>query len=411
MPTRHFRTSRRLATGTVVFVLAGCTAEEPRSLAWCEAAGGEPVSLSAGASRWQREGVSLRFTEVWRRGGARPGEELSFPFAIAVSSVHGRLALADFELAEAVVVSANGDWEGPWTRSGSGPGEVRAPLGVAWDSAGSLLIYDIGRHTLIRMAGPVSITSESPVPPGFGGPVFQSGGFEWTATAADGTLYLEPSPQPLEDQALAETRVLRWTPGKTFADTIVLDTIPLVTDVDADLVVPGSPRPVLAPGSDGRLAIGGEDGHYRIRMIGPAGAIERTVCRDVPSIPLTQQEIGAEATPDLPAGPETERRLAAIRAAPRPDPPAPFGRMFYSTDGQLWVQRNRPSPGNAHDRYFGVPGANWDVFAPDGEWLGQTVAPPAARIMAATGETVYALEESADGAIWLVALRLDFEPN
>jgi hypothetical protein len=329
---------------------------------------------------------------------------------MSVSGRHGRIALADFQLGEAVVVDTNGEWEGPWTRPGSGPGEVRAPLGVAWDTAGMLLVYDIGRHVLIRLAGPDSLSDESPVPTSFGGPVYQSGEFAWAATQGNGTLFLEPIPDVLEAGSRAEIRILRWVAGNLSADTVVMDTVPLVVGYGSALVLPGAPRPLLASTDDGRLALGGEDGHYRIRLIGPDGGLERTICRDLPSLPLTAQETGEQATQDTPDGPGTERSLAAIRAAPRPDPPGAMGRMFYDSDGRLWVQRERPSPNVAADRYFGVAGATWDLFDARGDWLGETIAPPAARIMAATGSAAYALEESADGALWLVALRLDLTP-
>lgn len=407
--TRLRRAILRCGWALLLLLVFACAPEEPPSFDWCESLDSEPVVFAAGASRWQRERVTLRFTEMWRRGGTRDGEELIFPFAIAVSPAHGRIALADFRLEQTVVIGANGEWEGPWTRQGAGPGEVRSPLGVAWDTAGHLVVYDIGRHVLLRLAGPDSVFSETAVPPAFGGPVFQAGGFEWTATQPDGTIYIEPSPLSLDDDEV-ETRILRWSPATGAIDTIAVDTLPVVPEHEPEMVLPGAPRPVLAPAVGDGFATGGGDGHYRIRLMAPDGRPERTVCRDASPVPITAIENGTEAPPDLAEGPETERLLAAIRDAPRPEPPAPFARMFYGSDGRLWVQRDRPEPNSAHDRYFGVAGARWDVFSSAGEWLGETIAPPAARIMAATEAVAYAIEESADGALWLLALRLDMVP-
>lgn len=408
--TRLTRAFRRTPRPVFVVLVLACASEEPPSFDWCESLDGEPVVFAAGASRWQRERVTLRFVEIWRRGGTRDGEELIFPFAMAVSPVHGRVALADFRLEQTVVIGANGEWEGPWTRQGSGPGEVRSPLGVAWDTAGHLVVYDIGRHVLLRLAAPDSVFSETSVPPAFGGPVFQSGSFEWTATQPDGTLFIEPSPQPL-DEDLVETRILRWSPATGRIDTVAADTLPVVPGPEPDMILPGAPRPVLAPAMAGGFAAGGGDGHYRIRLIGPDDRPERTLCRDVATLPMTGSENGTETPSELAEGPDTERMLAAIRDAPRREPPAPFARMFYGSDGRLWVQRDRPEPLNAQDRYFGVAGATWDVFSPAGEWLGETIAPSAVRIMAATDAVAYAIEESADGALWLVALRLELAPS
>jgi hypothetical protein len=389
----------------LVWLTTACASDA--GLDWCVASAGEPVTVNTGASRWDRQDVALRFTESWRRGGTNEGEELIFPFTMAISPVDGRLALADFQLAEAIVVGEDGTWEGAWTRAGRGPGEVQAPLGVAWDEEGRLVVYDIGRHRLIRLSSPHTLDGETEVPPEFGGPVFQTGGLEWTATLGDGTIFLEPMTTAIDDRSAAEVRVLRWTPGTASADTIVLDTVPLVPGLEMDMVVPGSPRPVLAPAADGRLAVGGVDARYRIRVQDAGGSAVRTICRAAAALPLTPIETGAEKPSELADGPETERMLAVLRASPRPDPPAPFGRMFWGSDGRLWVQRERPEPNDIYDRYFGITGATWDVFDSDGDWLGQASAPPGLRLMAATAETAYALEEATDGALWLVALRLD----
>lgn len=51
---------------------------------WCAAEAGEPIVLAA-ASRWEEDGVALRFEELWRAGGLNEGEELAFPFSMAAA--------------------------------------------------------------------------------------------------------------------------------------------------------------------------------------------------------------------------------------------------------------------------------------------------------------------------------------
>lgn len=61
------------------------------------------------------------------------------------------------------------------------------------------------------------------------------------------------------------------------------------------------------------------------------------------------------------------------------------------TSGRLWVQRERPVPGGSTGPW-GVPGATYDVFDPGGAYLGRVEAPDEARLLAASGDTAWALE-------------------
>lgn len=91
------------------------------------------------------------------------------------------------------------------------PREVQSPLGAAWDDAGNLLIYDIGRHRIMRLSAPRTLRDEIEVPPEVGGPVWDDGGLAWTATTGDGAVYIEPLlPQFENVPSQAAAIVLRW---------------------------------------------------------------------------------------------------------------------------------------------------------------------------------------------------------
>lgn len=387
----------------------GACESEPRP-EWCTAESGEPVILPGAVSQWEDDGVSLRFTELWRAGGLNEGEELAFPIS-ASAAADGRLAIADFGLGESIVVHPDGTWEGSWTRKGEGPGEVQSPLGAAWDEAGNLLIYDVGRHRIMRLSAPRTLRDEIEVPPEVGGPIWVDGGLAWTATTGDGAVYIEPLLLGFGNlPAEAPVVVLRWMPGRARADTIVRAAVPIISNGDhSGMIVPGTARPVVAPAAREVFAVGGTGSDYVIRVMTEDGRAIRTICRDTPPLPLTEIERGEEPPAGSDPGPELERRLAAIRAAPRPDP-APFGRMFYDAAGRLWVQRDRPAPFTA-DHVLGVAGATFDLFSPSGAWLAETRAPAGSHILAATGDRAYALEESEEGALWIVAYDLHRGPS
>jgi hypothetical protein len=81
--------------------------------------------------------------------------------------------------------------------------------------------------------------------------------------------------------------------------------------------------------------------------------------------------------------------------------------MFHSSDGRLWVQRDRPAPLMEHDVMLGVAGARYDVFDAEGRYLGEVQAPERLRALGATREEVYGFEIDDQGAIWVVAYRME----
>lgn len=319
--------------------------------------------------------------------------------------------LPTFNSARQIVVNPDGTWDGSWTRTGSGPGEVRSPLGAAWDDAGNLLVYNIARHRIVRLLAARALRDEIEVPPELGAPIMEAGGLAWTATTGEGAIYIEPLLPPFDNVPSEATAVaIRWMPGQAGVDTIVRVRVPIIPlDQHTGTILPGAARPVIAPAAGGTFAVGGTASGYVVRVMGDEGEPIRTICRNTPSLPLTDVERGEAAPPGWDPGPELERTLAAIRAARRPEP-APFGRMFYDAVGRLWVQRDRATPFSV-DQVYGVAGAAFDLFATSGEWLGETRAPATARILAATADRAYALEESDEGTLWLVAYRLHLDPS
>lgn len=389
----------------VLCIVAGGCGEPPPE-PWCDAGleeEGVEVVQSSGPGRWEREGLVPRLAEQWRAAGLREGEELALPVSIAASP-DGWIAVPDFLLGQVMVVDPTGSWQGSWTRSGEGPGEVLRPVAAAWNGAGRLAVFDVDGPKVVFVEDGEVAGEELPVDPSLVGPIRAAGELGWAGLRPDGGVLLIPAPTSVEGEGTAYPRgslvLLELEPGAA-PDTLARDTVPTL-EPTSTAPVPGWPRLMAAVGAGGRLAVGGEAAHYRIDIYDPDGRHVRRVCRTSEPPPLRPDEIG---------GDEPGRNFLSdrIRTAPRPEDPAPFGRFFLGAGGRLWVQRERPNPVGQAERFYGRPGASFDVFETNGEYLGEVQAPLRARLQAAAGDTVWAFEFGDLDEAWLVAYRLDLE--
>jgi len=159
----------------------------------------------------------------------------------------------------------------------------------------------------------------------------------------------------------------------------------------------------MAVAADGRVAVAGYSDAYEIRILGPAGE-EAAWCRPAAGLPIRSDERGEDLDPD---DPTLTAILAAIRDSPTPEQPAPIGRLMFGRHGRLWVERDRPSPANPLEFQIGRPGSLYDVFDPEGRYLGEVRAPARARLVAASGDRVWAFEAGEFDVTWVVAYRLE----
>lgn len=396
--------------------ILACGGERAADAGWCRdglSANAEAV-VARGEGAWARAGRTPRLVERWRAGGTTEGEELAFPIGIAASP-DGWIAIPDWLLGEAIVVAPDGSWRGSWTRRGEGPGEVRRPVAAAWSEDGTLAVFDIGASKVVWVREREPVREALPLSPRFTGPVVASGELEWAGLAFDGTAYLQRPPHPPDPSAAAEepgarlqSAVLRLRPGVDVPDTVATTTVPVLgAGPLSSLPAPGWPRLRAALGPAGALAIGGLDSLYRIDVhrwaasrtgapgeeagageggVGARGpGSERgllRVCRAAPPLPLTAAELGE---------------------APEPTLPAPYGHLFLGAGGRLWVQRERPTGAGL----WTEPGARFDVFDPDGAYLGEVWAPERARLLAAAGDTVWAFETGEYDETWVVAYEVE----
>ncbi|MGD8495383.1 MAG: hypothetical protein PVF05_04275 [Gemmatimonadales bacterium] len=409
--------ARRFTAASLTIAILGPAACDSPDLstpaAWCVADSGVAVAFTPAddPGAWARNGRgSPRFVELWRAGGLNEGEELSFPLGAAASR-SGRLAIADFELSELAVVDADGSWQERWATPGEGPGELGFPVAANWVTGDTAVaVFDIGNAKVLFLdsAGPTHPDRRLPIEMTI--PVFASGSLDWAGVDPTGRALIEPSPEPQSlsgDPGAVRTRsvLLRSKGDGVSFDTIASGSTPTVGGPPPYQYAraPGWPELVEALGPGGLVAVGGDTDRYRVRVLDGSGAT-RVVCRDAPGLPMTERE--TRRPDDARAEPEFE---AAVAAAPRPDAPAPMGRLLISADGRLWVQRDRPSVLRYAEGYQGVPGARYDVFDADGAYLGEVRAPEGARFQAALGDTVWAFEIGELDETWVVAYEMRWD--
>lgn len=365
---------------------------------WCPEPPGVLTVVNRGEGAWS--GGRVGFEELWRAGGLAEDEELAFPVGIAAAP-GGRTAVPDWVLGQVIVVEADGTWSGPWTRPGEGPGEVRRPVAAAWTGEGRLAVFDLEGPRVVYAGGGEPEPEDVPVDPDFTGPILAGGSLAWAGVRPDGTVLLLPPPARPEGAGPEERALsvlLALPPGAEAPDTLARAAVPTLQPI-RDEPAPGWPR-VLAAVAGDLLAVAAADGSYRIDVYGPGSTHLRRVCRDAVGFPLRPDETG-EAT-----GPGQHYVQDRIRGAPRPPAPAPIGRIVLGVGGRLWVERERPSPLGREEAFYGRPSARFDVFDAEGRYLGEVETPEGARLQAAAGDTLWALEFGEHDETSVVAYRL-----
>lgn len=344
--------------------------------------------------------------ELWRAGGLNEEEELAFPLSASVSA-KGRLAIADWVLGNLVIVEPDGSWN-TWMRRGRGPGELARPGAVTWVAdTDTLVVYDIDNSRVVFVTEGELARAELPVSPAFTGSLMTAGEVRWLGAMPDGGVVAAPVPpaDPRSEEPFvdAPAPILHLRPGAGSPDTVAVAWLPTIPRVG--FTAPGWPKTVAAIDDAGTLAVGGTDGRYRIARLDSAARPTGVICRSAPAAPLEDREleVPSESSPGL------DSLAAALATAPRPDSLAPYGRMFFSADGDLWVQRERPAALRFSEAYHGVPGALYDVFDDAGAYLGEVRAPENARLQAALGDTVWAYEIGELDETWVVAYELRWE--
>ena len=368
-------------------LIAGCDSPESAS---CEITGPDGQAVTdTNVGVWPAE---LSWREIWRVGGLAEAEALRRPAGVAVSPA-GSVAIADWGLAEVIVVGPDGDWQGPVMTRAEGPREVRAPAAVAWVDANTLLVLDLGAFRMVTLDLPSSAASVTPVDQGFLSPVYISGQVRFVALQPDGTVWLE-YPGPIED-GWEERSFARWSPDRPVVDTVMRSR----ARGFAGTTLAAWPRPLLGVGAE-TWVVSNPDGRYELEVFDRNGTSLVRFCHIGEALPLSPAERGEDTGTEMP---DTWRD--ALRELGEPPSPAVISRIVVDLDGRIWAQRDRPLPGTFDGH--GAPGAMYDVFLQSGRFLGSIRLPDGQHLLEAKGPRVWTLHTGSLGESSIVAIEIE----
>ena len=386
---RHIALGRGVPFGLslLVVVIAGCDLPGSAACVITDPNGQAVTNTSFGS--WPTE---LSWREVWRAGGLNEAEVLRLPADLAVSP-NGSVAIADWGLAEVIVLDSDGEWQGAVTTRGEGPGEVQAPVAVTWVDASTLLVLDVSAFRITTLDLASRSASVTPVDPAFLSPVFVAGQVRFVALQPDHTVWLE-YPGPVED-GWEERSFVRWSPDKPVNDTVMWSR----ARGFAGATLAAWPRSLLGVGAE-TWVVSNPDGRYELEVFDRDGTSLVRFCHTGEALPLSPAERGEDTDEEMP-----DAWWRAIRELDEPPNPAIISRIVVDLDGRIWVQRDRPLPGTRDGH--GAPGAMYDVFHPSGRFLGSIRLPNEQRLLEARGRRVWTLHTGSFGESSIVALEIE----
>jgi hypothetical protein len=311
-------------------------------------------------------------------------------------------AIADFSLGELFVTEADGRWHGRIAGRGMGPGELTSPVAAVWDDDGSLHAYDLVKPAILHFASDLTYTGEERAESEAAAAVFASGGLDWAGVQPSGATVLMPGLSPAVSGTASEAALRVGSPAGP-ADTLRAGVVAVARAADyEDTAVPGYSRIGVSVGAGGRLAVIGGNAGWLVDVYENDGSHLLRLCADAPAQPLSAAERGRGVD-------EMHRELAEAFANAVPAvAPARHGRVVMGADGTVWVERERPSPYPVPGqmRFYGDPGATFDVFSPDGRRIRTLRLPPAARLQGALGDTIWTYEIGDLDDVSLVAYEI-----
>jgi hypothetical protein len=331
-------------------------------------------------------GAPRRLVPELRIGGMEGGDDYLFGQlnALAVDSA-GRIYALDGQVPALRVYGADGRYVRTIGRAGEGPGEYTQPdpNGLAVLPDGRILLHDPGNARITVYSPEGETLDEWPMRGGM-----------WTDyplfTDAGGQVYAYVwNPR----QRSGGAALLELSPEGTPLDTLALPTweyeAPTISARSGGSSqtwnVPFSPTRQWTWSPDGYF-VGGLSTRYVIDVFRPGGSVLR-IERQTEPVPVAAGEKAAQ---------EHRVRQAMQRMEPSwrwngppiRDAKPPFRRIHAAHDGRIWVLLHAPGreatiAADADDPHSGEPDAppEWtepiifDVFEPDGRYLGQMHGP------------------------------------
>jgi hypothetical protein len=296
--------------------------------------------------------------------------------SIIAAGPDGRLAMAD-GWGELRQFDSHGTFVRAIGRRGGGPGEYQMVMAAAYDSAGTLSVFQQGSRRVVRF-------DSTGAPLG-----------TWTAPGVPGMLDV----RMLRDRALyfvlpgaaavgdtVEARVLSIGAPGTDTTALARFSLPALAQGDGTYIPFQPPFTVLpvrlwAVTPDGAVYMADRT---RLRIDRVDGVRRTVVEGDVAPQPVSAAEVDAERERSLRVSPgiptvaaEAMRRRAEAALAAAPSAQPLIDQLVALDDGTLWAREGASAEADS---------VRWNAFAPDGRPIGRLMLPAKARLMAGTRE-------------------------
>ncbi len=343
------------------------------------------------------EGEGWQLVEELRIGSADvEGPELFGNVSGLAVDAAGRIYVADGQANEVRVFSPKGEFVRALGRAGGGPGEFKQIGGMAWGPDGNLWVKDWGntRFTVYDTAGSFVTSHVRP-----GGFVMMPwpGGID-----TQGNIY-DIEPVRSEGEQELSVALIRYDAELVPQDTFVTPSFEgeAFTHSSEDgrsrmmASVPFAPGQYRQLGPDGHIRIGTND-RYRIVHQTFEGDTVRIVERA-----YTPAHVSASERDEAIEGLEWfTKQGGKVDASRIPDTKPAFSNFFADPAGYLWVTAQLSEE----------EGDEWDVFDPDGRYLGRVAKPEgfsAATGPIVRGDRMYAVARDELEVPYVVRYRID----
>lgn len=300
------------------------------------------------------------FERLWTLGGAQDGPEAFFRVDGDALATDGksRLYVLDRGNHRVHVFARAATYLRSFGSEGDGPGEMRFPFALAVSRSGTVSVVDFGKGALVRYDSSGASLPEVPLGrPHLLDPAYLEGRLvamlrneaaaidstmtELVAVEEDGfaTLARHRSPPPVDvDLGCARVRGL-----------------PRVFEAEMQIAVLGPSTGILVSRAP----------EYELELIDGAGRLRRRISRDIPPRPASARLAAAELGRDRlvfpgSGGQRCEVNVDEVVEARGFADVVPHVRDLIPTpDGGWWVERG-----------IGPSGSHYDVFSPDGRYIG-----------------------------------------
>ncbi|HEX7050163.1 MAG TPA: hypothetical protein VF188_08190 [Longimicrobiales bacterium] len=339
----------------LALALAACGADAPRPLTVERA---DSAGIELVTTRGPDVPLAWRFTPLLTLGGAAEGPESFYSLAPTYVDADsaGNLYVLDRDNHRVVVFDSAGGVVRLLGREGGGPGEVEWPFNLSVAPDGTVSVWDMGKHGLVRWAPDGSVLETRALPIPYFGPTLR-------VTALGVVFYDFTAPA---DTDHGRARVLLWRDGET-TEIASLATPPPRMATFPSCGVSFRTGPVFAPTLEwdarGRMVAVGPGPDYVVDVYRD-GKRTRSIRRAVPLRAATEamalKALGEGMSVGLDTGECTIPAEEVVRArGVAPVIPA-VDAVAIAPDGGIWVRRG----------FVQGEAAAVDVFGADGAYLG-----------------------------------------